>query len=241
MRRLTLFLLALSLAMGFAGLGAGAARAGDDNAAVAINTKDGASLFKLAFDIRRVAGDVVDSQNVAVAYSQCERCRTVAIAIQVVLVSSSPSVVTPQNIAVAVNENCTLCETFASAYQFVIGTGGPVRFTRDGRHELNDIRKDLRELRKSELSPAELDAEVQAIVDRLRTVLETELVPVGSGKDEVAEGATEETEELLPPEDAPTGPTATETAPPPETLDTTATETETTPTETLPPADETVP
>ena len=253
MRRLTLFLLALTVAVGVAGVGAGAARAGDDNAAVAINTKDGASLFKLAFDIRRVAGDVVDSQNAAVAYSQCERCRTVAIAIQVVLVSSSPSVVTPQNVAIAVNESCNLCETFASAYQFVLGTGGPVRFTQDGRKDLHEIRKDLKELRASDLSAAELDTEVDAIVDRLRGVLETQLVPVGSGQDAVAERVEEETEEPLPTVDTPTGSTATETAPPPETLATTETApppetlatTETTteppPTETAPPSSETVP
>ncbi len=233
MRRLMLFLLALAVAVSFAGIRPDAARAGDDNAAVAINTKDGASLFKLAFDIRRVAGDVVDSQNAAVAYSSCDRCRTVAIAIQIVLVTGSPSVATPTNVAIAVNESCTLCETFASAYQFVLGTGGPVKFTQAGKHELHEIRKALKELRKSDLSLAELDAQLNAIVERIRNVLANELVPAAPGEDGADEGAFEEVEEPVPPEEPPATSTAatetvTETVPPP----TETTPTETTPTET---------
>lgn len=231
MRRLMLFLLALAVAVSFAGIRADAARAGDDNAAVAINTKDGASLFKLAFDIRRVAGDVVDSQNAAVAYSSCDRCRTVAIAIQIVLVTGSPSVATPTNVAIAVNESCTLCETFASAYQFVLGTGGPVKFTQEGKHELHEIRKALKELRKSDLSLAELDTELKAIVERIRNVLATQLVPTGPDEADSDEGVTDEFEEDLPSETAPTTTDGFETVPPPTTTTETA-PTETTPTET---------
>ena len=247
MRRLTLLVLLLAVAAGFAGVRPDAAHAGDDNAAVAINTKDGASLFKLAFDIRRVAGDVVDSQNAAVAYSSCERCRTTAIAIQIVLVTASPSVVIPTNVAIAVNENCTLCETFASAYQFVVGTGGPVKFTEEGKHELHEIRKALKELRKSDLSLVELDAQLKAIVERIRNALATQLVPAGP-EEAVGDGVTgtDAFEEDLPPENQPTATDGFETVPPPATTtetappeppptDTTTTTPTPTPTETTPP------
>src|SRR3712207_6568132 len=113
MRRPILFLLAFLLATGLAVARPDAAAAGGDTSAVAINTKDGSSVFRLAFAIKRVAGDVVDNENAAVAYSRCERCRSVAISIQIVLVTGSPSVVTPKNVAVAVNEQCTLCTSFA--------------------------------------------------------------------------------------------------------------------------------
>ena len=53
--------------------------ASDDTAAVAVNTKDGSSVFRLAFSIKKVAGDVVDNANAAVAYSSCESCRTIAL------------------------------------------------------------------------------------------------------------------------------------------------------------------
>jgi putative peptide zinc metalloprotease protein len=136
MRRLTTLLLAAFVAVGLAAAKPGTAHAGDRcgdldvnpgaNCAVAVNTTDGASIFKLAFAIRHVAGDVVDQQNVAVAYSSCTDCRTVAIAIEIVLVDGSPSTVTPENVAVSLNENCSLCTSFAAAYQFVVGTGEPM-------------------------------------------------------------------------------------------------------------------
>ena len=72
--------------------------ASDDTAAVAVNTKDGSSVFRLAFSIKKVAGDVVDNANAAVAYSSCESCRTIALSIQIVLVTGDPETVTPENI-----------------------------------------------------------------------------------------------------------------------------------------------
>ncbi len=203
-RRLFLILLTALAAAAFALAQPGAARAdGDDepegrpqdNAAIAINTKDGSSLFRLAFSIRRVAGDVVDHQNVALAWGKCQSCRTTAIAIQIVLVEGSPSVVTPVNLAVAVNENCNLCQTFATAYQFVVGTNGPVEFTKEGRRELARIHRELRRLRKEDLSPAELDARVKALMERVKRVLAEELVPARGGRDEDDEDSEDDERE----------------------------------------------
>ena len=116
-----------------------------DNEAVAINEEDGSSIFEFAFDVRNVAGDVVDEQNTAVAYSSCESCRTIAIAIQIVIVVSDPDILTPENVAVAVNEECTLCETIAVAYQFVVGGEG-LQLSEDGLEELDEIREEIAEL-----------------------------------------------------------------------------------------------
>lgn len=185
--RFALILLSVLLALGLAaGLPGGALADGreGDNSAVAINTKDDASRFRLAFKVSRVAGDVVDNVNLAIAFSQCERCRTTAIAVQIVLVDGSPSTITPQNIAVAVNEQCTLCQSFASARQFVIGRGEPLKFTALGRQQLAEIRHDLHALREETLSPPELDQRVSAIVDRLRVVLDTQLVPAAPDEDD---------------------------------------------------------
>lgn len=230
-RRLLLILLAALAAVALALAAPGGARGDDenegrpqDNAAIAINTKDGSSLFRLAFSIRRVAGDVVDHQNVAFAYASCESCRTTAIAIQIVLVESSPSVVTPVNVAIALNENCTLCQTFASAYQFVVGTGGPVRFTAEGRREFAQIRRELRALRKEDLTPAELDARIQPLMERVKLVLDTQLVPIREDDDE--EGDEDEPEVTTTVEEE----TETETDPGTTTeTDATTTETTTTP------------
>ncbi len=149
----------------------------DVNTAVVINERDDSSVFDFAFAIRRVAGDVVDQENVALAYSSCERCRSVAIAIQIVLASGSPSTVTPQNVAVAVNENCTACETFATAYQFVITGGTELEFTKEGKKELKRIVREIRRLNDPDLSLEEIRTRLTALIDRLRVVLKTQLVP----------------------------------------------------------------
>ncbi|MDQ3823438.1 MAG: hypothetical protein M3321_09385, partial [Actinomycetota bacterium] len=180
MRRLAVALLTVLLVAGLAATRPADARA-QDNTAIAINTKDGAALFKFAFSVSRVAGDVVDNGNAAVAFASCEDCQTVAIAIQVVLVTGDPEVVTPTNLALAFNVECTLCETLASAYQFVFGTGGPVHFTAEGNQALAELRREFHELRKEapNLSIAQIQARVAALVDRLRVVLANELVPAG--------------------------------------------------------------
>ena len=201
------------------------ALASDDTAAVAVNTKDGSSVFRLAFSIKKVAGDVVDNANAAVAYSSCESCRTVALSIQIVLVTGNPDTVTPENVAIAINENCTSCETLASAYQWVLGTDEEnVRFSPEGRHAINEIRKELRELGKSDLPVDELQARVHQLMIRLAGVLRTELEPVGKPPDDRGDQATESTTTTTPTESTPTVTVEPEPEPTP-----TTTETETSP------------
>ncbi|MEA2289613.1 MAG: putative peptide zinc metalloprotease protein [Solirubrobacteraceae bacterium] len=174
--------LALLLAVAAAVLGAIApasaqAQARDgDTAAVAVNTTDGSTLFDLAFDIRKVTSDVVDQANEAIAYSSCTECRTVAISIQILLVQGSPTTVTPTNVAVAVNDQCTLCDSLALAYQFAVGGGDePVTLTPRGWFQLQKIKRELRRLPIEELTDAEITERVDALMDQVGTILETEL------------------------------------------------------------------
>ena len=232
-RRLILLMVAVLVATGFAGV-PGAARA-QDNAAIAINVRDGTSVFRLAFSIKRVAGDVVDSTNAAVAFSSCTDCSSTAIAIEVVLVTGDASTITPTNLALAYNFECQSCISIAEAYQFVFSTGGQVHFTAEGNRELAQIRRDLEALRKQDLTPDELQARLKDIVGRLVTVLRTELVTAGnSGSSGDATGTT-------PPastEPVQTAPAQTETTPtttaPDQTNTTVQTTTEPTTTTTSP-------
>lgn len=59
LRKLSTLLAAVTLAFSLQ-VAAPVAAAAQDNAAVAINQKDGSSLFKFAFDVRRVMNGVVD-------------------------------------------------------------------------------------------------------------------------------------------------------------------------------------
>lgn len=148
-----------------------------DNAAQAFNEKDGKSVFDLAFEVREVSNGVIDQTNSAVAYASCENCQTVAIAVQIVLVAGMADVVTPTNIAVAVNEECSSCQTLALAYQFVLGGGDPLEFTKEGRKRLKDIQRQFKELGKSGLTVDEIRARAQELSNEIRDLLATQLVP----------------------------------------------------------------
>lgn len=223
---------ALALALG---LPSAAGAGGGDNTAIAINTKDGTSLFKLAFAIRRVGGDVVDQTNAAVAFASCTDCQTVAVAIEVVLVTGDPSVVTPTNLALALNEECDLCVTVADAIQWVLGTGGQVHFTAEGNQALARIRQELQDLRKANLSAAEVQQRLQGILDELAHVLEHELVPAGppaaAGEGETSTSSSEpsstEPTSTAPAEPPPETSTPATTTTAPETASTTEPETTT--------------
>jgi putative peptide zinc metalloprotease protein len=182
-RRLLTILIVALLGLGLGAGAPGAAYAGD-NTAISVNTKDGTTVFKVAFAIRHVMGDVVDDANGAVAFASCTDCAAVAIAFEIVLVEGNPSTVTPMNIAIAINENCDTCVAVAEAYQFVLGTGGLVHFDSEGNKILSEIRRELHSLRKEDLTIEQLQARLDDIAARIGDVLANHLVPVpGKGPD----------------------------------------------------------
>jgi putative peptide zinc metalloprotease protein len=249
-RRLALLLAALAFVLGAPGQAA-AEDAGGDNSAVAINTKDDSSLFKFAFSLKKVLGEIVDNQNAAVAYASCERCQTTAIAIQIVLVSGSPSTVVPENYALSINQSCTLCNTFSAAFQFVIGVDDPsVGFTVEGHRELLEILEEFKALKDEQYTLEEFNEKMQQLGQRLRTLLNTQLVSRRS-EPTVTDGEeadTVETERPAPPqapaetttESGTTATTEDETTVA-TTTESTPTTTESIPTETTPPPPTTTP
>jgi len=196
MRRTAIAILATVLVFALAGASAAPGHA-QDNAALAINTKDGTDIFKLAFKIVRVNQDIVDQSNAAVAFNSCEECQSIAVAFQIVLIFSDPDVVTPENLALAINYECDACVAFASAYQWALTTGGPVHFTAEGNMRLAELRKRLRELLKSDLTIEQLQAELDQIKTQVADILATELVAAGN-QDE--SGTTTDDTTTAPPE-----------------------------------------
>ena len=187
-QKLSTLLLAVVVSLGLAASPASAQeeRHGDDNQAIAVNTQDGASVFRLAFSVRMVTNGVVDQTNAAVALASCTDCQTVALAFQVVLVRGDADVVVPENLAIALNDECVECVTYASATQFVLGFDGHVRLSGEGRRRLAELYRSLRDLedRAADLSVVELDAEVQAAKQELIDILNTELVVPPPGGEE---------------------------------------------------------
>lgn len=152
-----------------------------DNVASEINTKDNSNVFDLSFNIRRVMAGAVDIDNAAVAVGSCQDCRTIAVAIQVVLIFSDPDVVTTDNLALAMNVECSSCETMALAYQYVLTTGGPVHFTAEGNKAINDILRQISDIGSNEeLSLEEIATQIDVLVEELYAIVDTELVAAGA-------------------------------------------------------------
>lgn len=123
------------------------------NRAVAQNDRDDSYLHRLAFSVRQTSGDTVTVDNLAFAAASCRACRTVAVAVQVVVVArhgrhdgpSGTLELTAVNRAVAANERCVDCDTLALAYQFVV-VDEDLRLSAEARQRLHAVRRELADL-----------------------------------------------------------------------------------------------
>ncbi len=152
---------------------------GGKNLVIAINETDGRTVGRSGVMMGHAAGPSVVPENLASARASCTDCRTVAVALQSVVITSNPSYASPRNAAVAVNENCTRCQTLAYAWQYVISTGGPVRLTPEGQQTVSDIRAEAASLAGSDLPFPQLVAELDALAAEFRAVMDTEVERVG--------------------------------------------------------------
>ena len=145
--------------------------------AVSLNDQNGTSMFHLSFNIAHLSGANVDVSNVALAVSDCTACQSVAIAVQIDLISPVPAVLTASNTAVAANVDCELCNTLAAAFQYVVATPEPLFLTQTGRHEIHWIERALNRLGRSNEDPADMEAQIQVLANDLSQVLSTQLLP----------------------------------------------------------------
>jgi hypothetical protein len=169
----------LALTITIAALGAAAATpARADNVAVAVNTKDGSTEWKMAFHLTRTPQSTVDAGNAAVAFSSCADCTTYAVAFQGVIGWGDPNNITLDNIAFTVNSECDTCQGAAEAYQVGVIGDTKLRFTTDGIHQLNDIRKGLHDLRKQNLTFEQSIAAIEAYGEQFKQIFQTELIAI---------------------------------------------------------------
>lgn len=159
--------------------GGGTTSGGDDNAAVAVNTKDGSTVYAVRLKVVITGADTVDSGNAAVAAASCSDCQTVAIALEGVIVTGDAEVIAPVNIALAINSGCSGCQTLAYAYQNLQTVDGKVRLTGAGREGIARLRQQLNTLRTSGLDLPAVKAEVDRIAAEFAAILRSEVVPIG--------------------------------------------------------------
>jgi putative peptide zinc metalloprotease protein len=126
------------------------------------------------------SGDTVANENVASAYASCTDCRTVAAAVQVLVVDGSATDFRPVNVAVALNENCLRCQTFAYARQVVIRSATPARLGDDAEDAIEDIDERIGEVVRSRRPFPEMTASLDRLAERMAAVVRAEIARAGS-------------------------------------------------------------
>jgi hypothetical protein len=113
-----------------------------------------------------------DIYNVAVAFNDgtqapCTGCRSVAAAMQIVLIKGKPSSLSPVNGAYAYNYQCTGCLAYAYAKQKLVYVPKDFRVDGDLRRKITFISKKVAHEVDTSETPAELDADLGALFSQL--------------------------------------------------------------------------
>jgi hypothetical protein len=178
-RTLTALTAALALATGgFLAAGAEATDygTGPDQVVWAQTTGTNATDLLSGVQVGSYKGDNLQSTNVARADStDCTDCRTVAVAVQAVLVKGSPATQEPKNVAIAINENCLSCTTYAFAYQYVVATDDRVVLTWRGRERIADLREQIAAVSHSDLSPDDLTVRLRELAAEFKSAIDRDL------------------------------------------------------------------
>jgi putative peptide zinc metalloprotease protein len=168
--------------------GASPAFAGDqgggaNNVVNVRNQDDGAWRTRAKTSVDHDRGPTVANENQAFAYASCTDCRTVAAAVQVILVEGPTDDFRPVNVAVALNENCLRCATFAFARQVVLTPGRRVEIGDDAEGQIERIQGRIRNVAGSSESFPQMTADLDSLTEQLVAVVQGEVDRAGTWSD----------------------------------------------------------
>jgi hypothetical protein len=155
---------------------------GANNVVLVRNTVDNSAAARDAVQIAHDPANTVANQNIASATStNCTGCRTVAVAMQVIVVEGSPQVFVPANAAVASNGGCDTCTTLAFAFQYVIQTDRVSYLSAAAQQQLRVLRGEVATATQSNLSYLDLKVELESLFSQVVDTVNSGLVGTGAG------------------------------------------------------------
>jgi hypothetical protein len=143
------------------------------------NTTDNALLSRASTSVARQEGNTVANQNVAYAKSTCTGCRTVAVAVQVVIVQGPGTDFRPTNAAIALNENCTSCATFAFARQYVLSPHREVELSGQTKKQVASLRAQMSSVASSQEPFPQLEADLDSLSQQVLSAVQADLNHTG--------------------------------------------------------------
>lgn len=158
-----------------------------DNAVTAENGGHGHLKARSRTALVQTSDTTVSATNRAVAHAHCSDCRTVAVALEVVVATGSPDAPSFTNTATAVNQDCIRCETVAMAYQLVLLAPG-VRISDAGVVRLNTIAAHVAAAVRSGAPVEDVIAAVDGLAAQAAQVLRDD-VEAGAGSPAAAHRA----------------------------------------------------
>jgi putative peptide zinc metalloprotease protein len=148
---------------------------GDHNVVSVVNQVDGRAAPQARAVVTADHGPIVADENTALARASCTDCRTVAVAVQLVVIDGTVSEFVPLNAAVALNEACTRCETYAYARQEIITVDGGFALSGAGRDAVQRIEDDIDAVAASGESFADIGTELDALTVDLVGVVQSDV------------------------------------------------------------------
>jgi putative peptide zinc metalloprotease protein len=138
---------------------------GPSNIVKVVNKNDGKFRLKGKIQVNRIPGDNAQPTNDAEAYASCANCETFAVALQIDLISRTATTIAPQNVAIAVNVQCSHCTTVAKAVQYVIQVDDPTQVPENVRDLVNQMQNQLKAAAQDkDATAAQTEARVDAVI-----------------------------------------------------------------------------
>jgi putative peptide zinc metalloprotease protein len=117
----------------------------------------------------RLPGPEAAPVNVAEGFSSCTGCQTLAVALQVDLITADSRVAMPRNMAFAVNYQCTDCRTIALALQYVLTVEDPTQVPDQANQLMAEMRQELSQLNgDQDLTLPEAEGRVIDVVNQFQ-------------------------------------------------------------------------
>jgi hypothetical protein len=138
---------------------------GPKNVVLAQNLNDGRLRVRGNVQLGRIPGPTAAPVNLARAYSSCVDCQTLAVALQLDLVTAGTHQAAPENVAVALNYECTGCHTVALALQYMLTVDDPTQVPDEANRLMARMHQELAALQSDpNLTLGDAEARVLAVV-----------------------------------------------------------------------------
>lgn len=140
---------------------------GGRNIVTVVNRTDNRLRMRGNIQLSRSLGSTAEPVNFAGAYSSCTDCQTIAVALQIALISTHATVIAPRNSAVAINFSCTRCVSVARAIQYVVQVDDPHEVPNDVSELMREMNRELRSIASDRsVTLAQAEARIEAVISR---------------------------------------------------------------------------